>query len=97
VANIWAEVLKTNNIGVHDNFFDLGGHSLLVTQVIARLRKTFQVEIPLRWLFETPTVAEMAVRVGNTEQPETSHMLAELEYLSEEEAQRLLDLERQQI
>ena len=97
VANIWAEVLKADNIGIHDNFFDLGGHSLLVTQVIARLRKTFQVEIPLRWLFESPTVAEMAERVGNTEQPETSRMLAELEYLSDEEAQRLLDLERRQI
>jgi hypothetical protein len=55
------------------------------------------VEIPLRWLFESPTVAEMAERVGNAEQPETSRMLAELEFLSDEEAQHLLDLERQQI
>ena len=95
VAGVWAEVLRSGHlIGIHDNFFDLGGHSLLVTQVVARLRKAFQVEIPLRWLFESPTVAELAERIGSTGQQQTSLMLNELEYLTDEEAQRLLDLER---
>ena len=60
LAAIWAEVLKLEKIGIHDNFFDLGGHSLLATQVISRVRKTFELDIPLRALFELPTVAELA-------------------------------------
>ena len=54
LAGIWAEVLKLDKLGIHDNFFDLGGHSLLATQVMARVRNMFQVELPLRSLFESP-------------------------------------------
>jgi acyl-coenzyme A synthetase/AMP-(fatty) acid ligase/acyl carrier protein len=59
LAKIWAEVLKLDKIGIHDNFFALGGHSLLATQVISRVRNTFQVEVPVRTVFEMPTVVEL--------------------------------------
>ncbi|MBW4592770.1 MAG: amino acid adenylation domain-containing protein [Brasilonema angustatum HA4187-MV1] len=70
LAGIWARVLGTEHVGIHDNFFDLGGHSLLATQVVSQIRETFQVELRLRSLFETPTLAglaeviETAVRAG---------------------------------
>lgn len=63
IAAIWAEVLGVTQVGMHDRFFDLGGHSLLATQVMARLRSTFQVEVPLRALFEASTVAALAKTV----------------------------------
>jgi amino acid adenylation domain-containing protein len=63
LAQIWAEVLHLTEVGVADNFFALGGHSLLVMQVMARVRKSFQIELPLRSLFESPTIAGLAQRV----------------------------------
>ena len=63
VARIWSEILGLDQVGIHDDFFDLGGHSLLATQVISRVREAFSVTIPLRDLFERPTVAGLAERL----------------------------------
>ena len=60
IAAVWREVLNLERIGVHDNFFDLGGHSLKATQVVSRLRNMFPSEIPLRHMFDFPTIAELA-------------------------------------
>jgi len=61
LAGIWSQVLRVDEVGVYDNFFRLGGHSILATQAISRMRKAFRVEIPLKILFESPTIAELAV------------------------------------
>ncbi|MEH1861773.1 MAG: amino acid adenylation domain-containing protein [Nostoc sp.] len=60
LAAIWAEVLGLQQIGINDNFFELGGHSLLATQIISRIRSAFSIELPLRYLFEAPTIASLA-------------------------------------
>jgi amino acid adenylation domain-containing protein len=60
LTEIWSEVLGVGGVGAHDNFFELGGHSLLATQVLSKVLEVFQVEIPLRTLFEEPTVSGVA-------------------------------------
>jgi acyl carrier protein len=79
LAQIWSEVLAVERVGVYDDFFELGGHSLLATQVAARVRKTFEVTLPLRELFEATTIAALAESVQRI-------FLNELGKISEEEA-----------
>ena len=63
LAAIWCELLHFERVGIHDNFFEVGGHSLLATQLISRIRSAFQAELPLRVLFETPTIAALAALI----------------------------------
>jgi acyl carrier protein len=106
LAGIMAEVLKMERIGMHDNFFELGGHSLLGVQVIARVRKVFQVELPLRSLFEEPTVAGLCGEIEKARKrgagvvvpaptrrvspSRREQLLARLDQLSDEEVNALL-------
>ncbi|WP_255404759.1 condensation domain-containing protein, partial [Thermoactinomyces sp. DSM 45892] len=68
IASVWSQVLGVSNIGAQDSFFELGGHSLLATQVVSRLQEAFQIELPLRELFEHSTVETLARRIGQLRQ-----------------------------
>ncbi|MFY0566440.1 beta-ketoacyl synthase N-terminal-like domain-containing protein [Archangium lansingense] len=84
LAGIWQELLGIEQVGITDNFFELGGHSLLGVQILARVREAFRVELPLRALFDSPTVEVMALAIVQTRASETDAstleaLLAELE------------------
>jgi amino acid adenylation domain-containing protein len=88
VAGIWTDILHLEHVNLHDDFFALGGHSLLATQFISRLRLALQVDLPVRVLFEAPTVAELAVAIVQYQtaqwpQDEIAHLLAAVEEISE--------------
>jgi acyl carrier protein len=63
IARFWSQLLARDGIGIHEHFFRLGGHSLQVMRVIAHIRKTFGVSVPVAHLFEQPTIAAIADRV----------------------------------
>jgi acyl carrier protein len=82
LCEIWADTLKVSRVGVEDNFFELGGHSLLVIQARSRIQRAFDIDLPLRSFFESPTVAKLARRLEEI-------LIAELESLDEGVAQNL--------
>jgi acyl carrier protein len=89
-------VLSIDDVGVHDNFFDLGGHSLAAMRVVTRVIKQFQLELPVQSLFESPTVAEMAAIITANQaklasDEDLTQMLREVDVMTEEEMQRQLD------
>ena len=96
LAGIWAEVLGLEQVGVEDNFFALGGHSLLSTQIVARVYELLQMDLPLRSFFEQPTVAEQAAMALQNEGERrrierTAQLLTRLALLSENEVQTILE------
>lgn len=94
LIGIWKEVLGSARLGPDDNFFELGGHSLLATLIISRVRDAFQVQVPLRAIFESPTVAGLASIVAKVQleaqEDEIARILSEIEGLTDEEARQLL-------
>ena len=89
IAEIWADVLNIKPIGVETNFFDLGGHSLLATRIVTRIREEFCLNIPLRVLFDSPTIAGLAEHVANA-RAQAEMMVDKLTQLSEDEIRSLL-------
>jgi hypothetical protein len=92
LADDWAEALDLAEVGIHDNFFDLGGHSLAAFQVISRVNNRFQLDLPAHSLFRTPTIAEMALLITQSEahtlnQEDMDRILTDLESVSDVQAQ----------
>jgi len=89
ISRIWQDLLGVAQIGIHDNFLDLGGDSLLATRLVARMRDALHLDLPVRLFFERSTVAELAAAVEDMrrddESRETQELLASIQGLSEEE------------
>jgi acyl carrier protein len=97
LVQVWADVLKLDQIGVEEDFFDLGGHSLLGTQVISRVRDIFKIRIELRALFEAPTISEFAAKVVVLQQEKETEQLdrmaalrAKVQQMSDDEVESTL-------
>ncbi len=99
LAEIWCDILARPFVGIHEHFFEAGGHSLLATRLVVRIRDTFQVEVPLRSIFEAPTIAKMAsmieqmqtaLLVDQVTGDDLSEMLAQIDQLTADEIAMLL-------
>jgi acyl-coenzyme A synthetase/AMP-(fatty) acid ligase/acyl carrier protein len=95
LAEIWRTTLGVTQVGVESNFFDLGGHSLLATRVVSQIRERFGIELPLRVMFESPTIAGLAQHIDTEQSKDTQlgrilSMLENVENISEEEVTALL-------
>ncbi len=82
LTGVWAKVLGTDQVGIHANFFELGGNSILATQVTSRISESFQVELPLRSIFESPTVAQLAGLVEQMRRAESNVTIIPVETVS---------------
>lgn len=101
LANIWSEVLNIEQVGIYDNFFDIGGHSLIATQLMSRVRTRLGVELPLRELFASPTIKELSeivelALIANSSSTKIDEMLDLIEGIDEDEAQNMFALNEQQ-
>jgi hypothetical protein len=108
LADIWTQVLARNGFGIHDSFFELGGHSLLATQVVSRIRTRLGVDVPLRHVFEHPTIARLAEIVRSLGQADrgedaivplerrSGDLLQHLNELSEDEVEIALQVALEQ-
>ena len=101
IADIWAQVLQLDQVGMEDNFFELGGHSLLAMQVVARIRSSLSIEMPMRLLFEFPTIRQLSSQVDGLRQArlrdavagggdEIEELVGRVAAMSERQAQELL-------
>jgi acyl carrier protein len=95
LAEIWAEILALEKVGILDNFFDLGGHSLLATQLVSRIRREFNTLLPLRAIFEQPTIESLALHLLQQQakasgRDEINELLEGLESITDETAERQL-------
>lgn len=88
LAAIWAEVMHLERVGIHDNFFDLGGHSLPAIRISSRINATYDVELPLDVFFANPTIAQLSIAIEEL-------VMSEIEALSDEDVLRLLDEENE--
>ena len=107
ISLIIADLLNIEKVGINDNFFELGGHSLLATKFISRVREEFNIELPLRRLFENPTVSGLTKVLSQSEassdekieqldrgEQDIDQLLMELDGLSDEEVEALLKEEK---
>jgi acyl carrier protein len=99
VAAVWQEAFGIDTVGIHDNFFDLAGNSLLAVQIVSRLATSFGIKLSITSLLEAPTVAELSQKIGEeltaslppeVDEAEMERLLREIEALSSEEAQARL-------
>ena len=96
LAEIWRELLGVDRVGINDNFFELGGHSLLLTQLASRISNQFEIEIPLRVLFDTPTIVEMVraiaeLLIQQQDSADVTALLQRIKKLSPHEVRSLLE------
>jgi len=102
VTAVWAEIFELEKVGVQDNFLEMGGHSLLATQIMARLQEVFPLQLPLRYLFGSPTVAGLSERIQEKGQEEgidvmeIARAVLTVNQLSDEEVRSMLAEKEQQ-
>jgi surfactin family lipopeptide synthetase A len=91
LVEIWAALLMIESVGIYDNFFELGGHSLLAMLVISRIREDLQVELPLRRLFEEPTVAGLAADIEQIRRERACGDIAPINRVTAVKSEQLLE------